>query len=77
MRQLTVGYTCIYTYTIHMVILAGEPGLASFPLDSPSSYILLNSKYHPTVSLSGRKRDGGEGRGVEGKYIPFHTSDSL
>ena len=48
-----------------MAILVGKPGLTSFPLDFPSSHILL---HHPTMSFSDR-RDSGEGRRVEGKYM--------
>jgi len=48
-------------------ILPGELGLASFSLDSPSLYTIFNTI---TPCPSQDRRDGGEGRGVEGKYIP-------
>jgi len=40
---------------------------AGFPLKSPSPYILFNTIPQATMSFSDRRRDGGEGKGVEGK----------
>jgi len=46
-----------------MAIFPGEAGIPSFPLNSPLHISSLTPSYH-------RRKDAGEGRGVEGKYIP-------
>ena len=47
-----------------LLLLPGEPGFASFLLDSLS---LLSLQHHPTMSFSDRKKDDSEGKGMEGK----------
>jgi len=56
-----------YTHKVHKVCLL-KTNTYRLSLDSPYTYnTLLN---YSTMSFSDRRRDSGEGRGVEGKYIP-------
>jgi len=59
------GLTTFSTCHKHDHILAGEPGLASFSSTLPLDTSSLTPSDHILV-----RKDGGEGKGVEGKYIP-------
>ena len=58
---------CYHTCLCLTAVLPIEPGLASSPWFSLYTHPL---QHLPTMLFSDRRRDGGEGRGVEGKYIP-------
>ena len=66
-------YSTSYRWDIGHSHHSGKPGLASFPMTLP---LHPSPSHHVLLKFSDWIKDGGKGRGMEGKYIPWGVTDA-